>query len=163
MTAPLTNSSGKKIKNRSCEHPPPNKMFENFQMPKGRAITLGDLEQSDADSCVYVLSRQAGEGGDRRLEKGDYLLTDEEIKDIRFCAEHYKSFVLIINCGSSIDMAFAEDVEGINAILYISQLAQRAKRRCRWALGPVTPSEACDTWQKLFALPFTGVQLPNSI
>ena len=37
-------------------------LFDNFRLPAGPAIT----EVADTDSCVYVLSRQAGEGGDRK-------------------------------------------------------------------------------------------------
>ena len=48
-------------------------LFDNFRTPAGPAIT-GEYLTADTDSCVYVLSRQAGEGGDRKLEKGDYLL-----------------------------------------------------------------------------------------
>ena len=134
-----------------------NQMFENFKMPSGRAITERDAEKSASDSCVYVLSRQAGEGGDRRLEQGDYLLTDGEIADISFCAGHYKSFVLIINCGSSVDMSFAEEIEGINAILYISQLGAEGGRAVADVLsGAVTPSgKLTDTWAKTYSdLPF---------
>ena len=43
-------------------------LFDNFRLPVGPAIT----EVVDTDSCVYVLSRQAGEGGDRKPEPGDY-------------------------------------------------------------------------------------------
>ena len=49
-------------------------LWDNFRIPAGPEIT-GVL---DTDSCVYVLSRQAGEGGDRKLEPGDYCLTDGE-------------------------------------------------------------------------------------
>ena len=52
-------------------------LFDNFRLPAGPVITEDDL--GDTDQCVYVLSRQAGEGGDRKPEKGDYLLSDEEL------------------------------------------------------------------------------------
>ena len=93
-----------------------NMLFDNFRAPIGRAITEEDVVSSDTDTCIYVLSRQAGEGGDRRAEKGDMFLTDEEVAAISFCASHYANFLLVINCGSSIDMSFAEEIPGINAI-----------------------------------------------
>ena len=95
-----------------------NQLLENFRAPSGPAIT----EKADTENCLYVLSRQAGEGGDRRAEKGDYFLTDEEEAAIRFCAANYENFVLVINCGSGMDMTFADEIPGINAILYIAQL-----------------------------------------
>ena len=62
--------------------------FDNFRLPAGRAITEEDVTASDTDSCIYVLSRQAGEGGDRKAEPGDMFLTEEEEAAIRFCAAH---------------------------------------------------------------------------
>ena len=59
---------------------------------------------------------------DRRAEKGDYFLTDNERANIEKCAASYKNFILIINGGSQIDMAFAEEIKGINAIMFICQL-----------------------------------------
>lgn len=55
-----------------------NMLFDNFRAPVGREITEEDVASSNTNVCIYVLSRQAGEGGDRKAEKGDMLLTDEE-------------------------------------------------------------------------------------
>ena len=121
-------------------------LFDNFRLPAGPAIT----EVTDTDSCVYVLSRQAGEGGDRKAEKGDYLLSDEELAHIRFCAEHYEKFVLVINCGSSMELAALDEIPGINAILYICQLGSEGGHAVADILsGAVSPSgKLSDTWAK---------------
>ena len=132
-------------------------MFDNFRMPCGRAITVDDVKQSGTDSCIYVLSRQAGEGGDRKAEKGDMFLTDEEEAAIRFCAAHYDKFVLVINSGSAIDMAFADQIPGINAIVYICQLGTQGGNALADILsGDVTPSgKLSDTWAKQYSdIPF---------
>lgn len=132
-------------------------MFDNFRMPCGRPITQEDVDSSGTDSCIYVLSRQAGEGGDRKAEKGDMFLTDEEEAAIRFCAEHYEKFVLVINCGSAIDMAFAEQIPGINAIVYICQLGTEGGNALADILsGDVSPSgKLSDTWAKQYSdIPF---------
>ena len=125
-------------------------LFDNFRLPPGPAITEEDVTESGTDSCVYVLSRQAGEGGDRKAEKGDYLLSDEEVEHIRFCATHYEKFVLVINCGSSMELAALEDIPGINAILYICQLGSRGGDAVADILsGAVSPSgKLSDTWAK---------------
>ena len=133
-------------------------MFENFRMPCGRAVTAEDVAASDTDNCIYVLSRQAGEGGDRKTEKGDFFLTDEEETAIRFCAENYRNFILVINCGSAIDMAFAEKIPGINAILYICQLGTAGGNALADILsGDITPSgKLSDTWAKQYSdIPFS--------
>ena len=131
-------------------------LFDNFRTPAGPAITPKYLSD-DTDSCVYVLSRQAGEGGDRKLEKGDYLLSDEEVEAIRVCAAHYDKFVLAINCGSSMDLSALDGIKGINAILYLSQLGIEGGNAVADILsGTVSPSgKLADTWARQYEdLPF---------
>lgn len=134
-------------------------LFDNFRPPVGRAITEEDIAASDTDSCVYVLSRQAGEGGDRKAEKGDLFLTDEEEAAIRLCAEKYEHFLLVINCGSPMDMAFAQQIPGINAILYLCQLGTEGGHAFADVLsGAVCPSgKLSDTWAREYGdLPFAN-------
>ena len=132
-------------------------LVDNFKAPAGRPITPADVTESDTDCCIYVLSRQAGEGGDRKAEKGDFFLTDEERDAIAFCAENYDKFVLAINCGSSIDMAFAEEIPGINAIVYLCQPGTEGGHAFADIVsGAVTPSgKLSDTWAKQYSdLPY---------
>ena len=133
-------------------------LFDNFRCPCGRPVTEEDVAESDTDSCIYVLSRQAGEGGDRKAEKGDLFLTDEERETICFCAEHYEKFVLVINAGSAIDMGFAREIPGINAILYICQLGTEGGHAFADVIsGAVSPSgKLSDTWAKQYSdIPFS--------
>ena len=132
-------------------------MFSSFFLPDGVTITDQDVRTSDTDTCIYVLSRQAGEGGDRKMEKGDFLLSDAERENIRICAEKYAHFVLVINCGSAMDMAFADEIPGINAILYICQLGSEGGHAFADVIsGQVTPSgKLADTWAKQYGdIPF---------
>ena len=136
-----------------------NMLFDNFRAPIGRSIIEEDVTASDTDSCIYVLSRQAGEGCDRRAEKGDMFLTDEEKEAISFCAAHYANFLLVINCGSAIDMSFAEEIPGINAILYFCQLGTEGGNAFADVIsGKVSPSgKLSDTWAKQYSdLPFAN-------
>ena len=128
-------------------------LWDNFRLPAGPRIG----EVLDTDTCVYVLSRQAGEGGDRKIEAGDYYLTDDERETITFCAAHYAHFVLLINCGSPIDPGFLAEIEGINAVLYISQPGTQGGNAVADLLtGEVTPSgKLTDTWAKTYGdVPF---------
>ena len=136
-----------------------NMLFDNFRAPVGRPITEEDVAASGTDSCIYVLSRQAGEGGDRRAEKGDFFLTDEEVVAISFCAEHYEKFLLVINCGSSMDLSSVENIPGINAVLYICQLGMEGGNAFADVIsGAVSPSgKLSDTWAKQYGdLPFAN-------
>ena len=129
-----------------------NMLKDDFRAPAGRILTEEDVAAAGTDSCIYVLSRQAGEGADRRAEKGDMLLTDEEFAAIRFCAENYDKFALVINCGSAIDMAFAEEIPGINAIIYLCQLGTEGGHAFADVIsGAVSPSgKLSDTWARQY-------------
>ncbi len=127
-------------------------LFDNFTTPAGRMITHEDVLNSQTDSCIYVLSRQAGEGGDRKVQQGDFLLTDAEAEQIRFCSENYAHFVLVINGGAAIDMSALRQIQGINAVLFICQLGtQGGYAFADLICGDVTPSgKLTDTWAKKY-------------
>lgn len=61
-----------------------------------------------ADVAVFTLSRMAGEGGDRKVEKGDYLLSDVENANIRMvCEEAHaagKKAILVLNMGNMVEL-----------------------------------------------------------
>lgn len=132
-------------------------MFKGYTPPAGRRITQLDIAESDTDTAIYVLSRQAGEGGDRKAEKGDLFITDEERAAIETCVKNYKNFVLVINSGCSIDMSFVDEIPGIGAILFICQLGTEGGNAFADVIsGKVTPSgKLTDTWAKKYAdIPF---------
>ena len=76
-------------------------------------------EELNADIAIYVLARNSGEGIDRRLIKGDAMLTDTEIKDILYLNTKFKKFMLVLNVGGVVDLTPVKDVSNI---LYLSQL-----------------------------------------
>ncbi len=136
-----------------------NMLKDDFRAPIGRTLTKEDVEAAGTDSCIYVISRQAGEGGDRKAEQGDMFLTDEETAAIRFCAENYEKFVLVINCGSAMDMSFADEIPGINSIVYLCQLGTEGGHAFADIIsGDVTPSgKLSDTWARKYAdIPFAN-------
>ena len=126
-------------------------LAEEFQPP------IGDMvEMTDTDTCIYVLSRQAGEAGDRKLEKGDYYLTDYEYNQIRSCSQYYKNFILVINAGSAIDLSFLDEIKA-DAIIYMSQLGMEGGYAFADVLtGDVNPSgKLAATWvNKYEDIPF---------
>lgn len=133
-------------------------MLKGYTPPAGRAISELDIVESGTDTAIYVLSRQAGEGGDRKAEKGDLFITDEERTAIETCVKNYKNFVLVINSGCSIDMSFVDEISGIGAILFICQLGTEGGNAFADVIsGKVTPSgKLADTWAKKYAdIPFS--------
>lgn len=92
-----------------------------YRYPSGRPVTKADIEKSGTDTAIYVLMRQAGECNDRKLEKGDYYLTDIERENLKLLSESYAHTILVINVGGHIDMAFLDEIPGIDAVVLFVQ------------------------------------------
>ncbi|WP_249368802.1 MULTISPECIES: glycoside hydrolase family 3 N-terminal domain-containing protein [unclassified Actinomyces] len=73
----------------------------------------------DGDVAVYVVSRDSGEGADRRPVPGDVMLTDSEVRDILALEAADKPFLLVLNVGGPVDLSPVKDVANI---LVLSQL-----------------------------------------
>ncbi len=132
-----------------------NILGKSFIYPSGRAVTEQDVRDSDTDTCVYVLSRQSGEGSDRKPEEFTFL--EKEAEQIAYCAAHYAKTVLVINVGSSMDLSNVENIEGLNAIVYMCQLGEESGTALANVLtGKVSPSgHLTDTWVQNYAqVPF---------
>ena len=102
------------------------KMFDEVIHVMPLRFPIGDLIQetdisAETDTAIYVIARQAGESADRKLEKGDYYLSEVEEKNLSFLADKYKKILLVINCGGILDMSVLDKVQGIGAVLHFVQ------------------------------------------
>lgn len=116
-----------------------------------------EMLNRDADTCIYVISRISGEGYDRKLEKGDYYLSDTEKRNILLCAKNYAHMILIINAGGPVDYSAADAVD-FDAILYMSMLGETGGEAVANVLsGKVCPSgHLTDSWAKKYEdIPFS--------
>lgn len=135
-----------------------NLMSSPYRYPYGRAIQESDIEESDTDSCIYVVSRQAGEGADRKLDENEYGLSEIERINIAFCAERYKKMIVVINVGGVFDLNFLNEISGINAVVFMGQLGTMGGLALADVIsGKQTPSgKLTDTWAKHYRdLPFS--------
>ncbi|MGI5888963.1 MAG: glycoside hydrolase family 3 N-terminal domain-containing protein [Oscillospiraceae bacterium] len=73
-------------------------------LPDCQDITEEDVKASGTDLAIYVISRKEGEGRDNRYVKGEYLLSDQEEKSLRFLRKSYKVLAVVLNTGTPIDM-----------------------------------------------------------
>lgn len=98
-----------------------------------------------ADAAVYVVSRISGEGNDRIADKGDFKLTDSEVRDILALNESYEKFMLVINAGGPVDL---EPVMDAGNILVLSQLGvETGAALADILLGKAYPSgKLATTW-----------------
>lgn len=125
-----------------------------FDMPyKEKAVIA--VEESDiysdiTDTAVYVISRNSGEGADRKCEDGDYLLYREERANIQKLAKAYKKFIVILNIGGVMDLTELNSIEGVNAVVLMGQLGNLGGEAiAEIVAGKVTPSgKTTDTWAK---------------
>lgn len=134
-----------------------NLMSSPYRYPYGRAIQETDIEESDTDSCIYVVSRQAGEGADRKLDENEYGLSEIERINIAFCAERYKKMIVVINVGGVFDLNFLNEISEINAVIFMGQLGSMGGLALADVIsGKQTPSgKLTDTWAKHYRdLPF---------
>lgn len=98
-----------------------------------------------ADAAVYVVSRISGEGNDRLIEKGDFMLTDSEVRDILALDKNYDRFMLVINAGGPVDLS---PVMEVGNILVLSQLGvETGAALADILLGKAYPSgKLATTW-----------------
>ena len=133
-------------------------LFEAYMLTPFH-IPAGDLPDASmrGDVAIFVLSRNAGEGADRRLEKGDYYLLDQEYELIKAICCQYTNMILIINAGGAVDLNFTDEFKNIKSILYVSQPGQDAGHAIADVLlGKTSPSgKLAATWPMNYEdLPF---------
>lgn len=123
-----------------------------FVRPCGQAVTEAEISAASADTCVYVVARQAGEGADRRLDNGDYFLDEVERESIALCAERFERMILVINVGGPFDMSFLEEIPGINGVIFQCQQGTMGGQAFADLLcGKETPSgKLTDTWARRY-------------
>ncbi len=114
-----------KIKRLAAEQGRPEieTMFTNpISIPEILEITPEDIKEADTDTAVYVVSRDSGEGGDRKVKEGDYLFRKDEIDAISTLASNFDKVIVLLNVGGIVDIKAVKEIEGVSAILDISQL-----------------------------------------
>ena len=127
-----------------------NLMSSPYRYPYGRAVLQEDVEKSETDTCIYVISRQAGEGADRKLSENEYGLAEIERVNLTFCAEQYEHMIVVINVGGQFDLNFLHEIPNINAVIFMGQLGTMGGQAVADIVcGKHTPSgKLTDTWAK---------------
>ena len=127
-----------------------DRLYADAQEAEQPEITEADVKEADA--AIYVISRNSGEGKDRRAEKGDYYLSDRELQNIRFMTEHYKNCIVLLNVGGVIDLTALKTIEGIQAIMLVGQTGNMGGYAVADVLTAKTiPSgKLTDTWARSY-------------
>ncbi len=72
---------------------------------------------TQTDTAIYVIRRIAGEGKDRKVEEGDYLLSPNEQANLTAVCNLFPKVIVLLNTCGPIDLTLMEKVDGL---LYIS-------------------------------------------
>ena len=126
-------------------------MFDTpYKDPACELITAEDVKGSETDTAVYVIARNSGEGADRFDEAGDYQLYPGELENIKTIAAGYKNTIVVLNIGGVMNLSEIKAVEGVDAILLMTQLGNLGGDALLDVLtGKVNPSgKTTDTWAK---------------
>lgn len=121
-----------------------------YSDPAPLLITEEDCKEADTDTAVYVIARNSGEGSDRYCKEGDYLLFEEEKKNLEMVAAHFKKTIVVLNIGGVMDLSELKAIPGINALLLMGQLGNiGGDALADVVTGKVNPSgKTVDTWAK---------------
>ena len=125
--------------------------FEFFLREKKRdykRVPITKEEVAASDVAIYVVSRVAGEGKDRVLEKNDYYLSDVESKELEELGKLTDRIVVLINTGGPIDLNEILKNKSVKAIMNISQPGMELGNAVADSLlGKEVPSgKLSDTW-----------------
>lgn len=122
-----------------------------YEEPEPIMVTEEDLTE-ETDTCIYVIARNSGEAADRKNRKGDYQLFDSEKASLEFLAKKYAKLIVVLNVGGVMDLSELKAIDGINAVLLLSQLGNITGDVLPMILsGEVNPSgKLVDTWAKKY-------------
>ena len=123
------------------------------QVFTGNEIEITDaqtLSQQSIDCVFYVISRISGEGYDREAAEndGDYYLSETERKNLETLTQYFENVVVILNTANVVDTSFIQEINGIDAVLLMSQGGMYGGNALAKVLtGEVSPSgKLVDTW-----------------
>lgn len=131
------------------------KMYgEPFESRPQPILSREDLmEAGEAEIAVFVVSRVSGEGADRKCVPGDYLLSEEEKKNLRILSENFKKLVVLLNVGGVIDTSYFKTLPNLGALLLVGQSAGMTGLAAADVLtGKVVPEgKLVDTWAQQYS------------
>ncbi len=90
-----------------------------FKAPEGRAVTAEDF--GGASVGIYIISRIAGEGADRKLTPGDYELSVQEQEALQVMASCSENLIVVLNVGGQIDLKPVLSIPQVKGIVLLGQ------------------------------------------
>lgn len=131
-------------------------LLDSVSLPYGRIIKDEELSNADTDTAIYVVARQAGEGQDKKIEKGEFDLSPVEKTNISLLSKAFKNVILVINSGSYMNIDIVDEIDVKGIIFLCQQGSQGGVAFADIVSGKVSPSgKLVDTWVKKYSdIPF---------
>lgn len=134
----------------------PKENFWTIPVAPEMPLTVAQVRtaMTNSDVAVLTISRMAGEGGDRHVTKGDYLLSDLEEQNLQLvCREAHavgKPVILVLNMGNIFDLTAGSQLP--DAILHAWMGGQEMGNSIADVLtGKVNPSGKLPmTWARQY-------------
>lgn len=83
---------------------------------------------------------RSGENVDRMPVKGDFMLADTEVENIRICTRKYQHTIIVINVGGYIDLSPLDDLPIQGIIFFCQQGSEGGHALADIISGAATPS-----------------------
>ena len=88
------------------------------EMPLGK--TLAEKISKESETAIVIIGRTAGEELDNKIEKGAFLLSDNEEIMMATVRAYFKKVIVLLNVGGLLDMSFI-DKYSPDSVLYVWQ------------------------------------------
>ena len=115
-----------------------------FQKDMDITVPYAKEQAAKSNKAVYIVGRTAGEDKDNYNGAGSYLLTDEEISNIKNITEAFEDVVVVLNTSNIIDMKWMNESQfngHIKSVAYVWSGGMEGGNAVVDALsGCVTPS-----------------------
>lgn len=115
-----------------------------FQKDMDITVPYAKEQAAKSNKAVYIVGRTAGEDKDNYNGAGSYLLTDEEISNIKNITKAFEDVVVVLNTSNIIDMKWMNDSQfngHIKSVVYVWSGGMEGGNAVGDALsGCVTPS-----------------------
>ena len=110
-----------------------------------------EINGIDCDTAIYCIKRNTGENFDRKAEKGDYYLSDNEKANIELLGSRFKKLIVILNT-CVIDASYLQENEAVKAIVLLGQAGMESGTALADILsGKTNPSgRLTDSWARSY-------------